>query len=117
MHGTSPTCCRYVSALFSCIYCDLVQLSKVIGNGKPDVLLQIELELWKVLLKVATGRDTIFPAMQAFYVNISEEQIQSVTADERAFFAASPAKSCRIERGTMPLLLLLVQSESSLSSN
>jgi hypothetical protein len=64
-------------------------MSKAIGNDKPDILVRVELELWKVLLKVATGRDTIFAAMQTFYTNITQDELQDVATEDREFFSAS----------------------------
>jgi hypothetical protein len=50
----------------------LAQYAKALGNDKSEILLQVELELWRALLKVATGRETIFTAMQAFYATVDE---------------------------------------------
>jgi hypothetical protein len=60
-----------------------------LGNDKPERLLRIELELWRALLKVAMGRDTILPAMQAFYANVDLDDVEGVTTEDRAFFSAS----------------------------
>jgi hypothetical protein len=62
-------------------------MSKAIGNDKPNGLLDIELELWRALLKVATGRDTIFPAMQTFFANISQGDILAMSPEDRSFFS------------------------------
>jgi len=41
-----------------------------------------------MLLKVATGRDTIFPALQAFYESLSLDDMERVSIEDRGFFSA-----------------------------
>ena len=51
--------------------------------------MRVEKELWKALLKVATGRETIYPAMETFYASIDMDEIKSVLVPDRAFFSDS----------------------------
>jgi hypothetical protein len=60
-----------------------------LGNEKSKVLLRVELELWRALLNVATGRDTIFPAMRTFYANLDRDELEGVEIEDRAFFSTS----------------------------
>ena|ERR1700694_1594948 len=77
-------------------------MSKAIGNDKSDILIRVELELWKALLNVATGRDTIFPAMRTFYRNITEEEIEAVSIEDRQFFSAGIHSYCILLASTDP---------------
>ena len=67
----------------------LAQYAKALGNDKSEILLRVELELWRALLKVATGRETISTAMQAFYATVDQDEVLSVALEDRQFFSAS----------------------------
>ena len=66
---------------------DLHKLSKSFGNDKPGVLVRLELDLWKALLEVATGQDTLYHALGRFFERIPQNDLLSLTADERGFYS------------------------------
>ena len=62
-------------------------MSKAIGNDKPDILVRIELQLWRALFNVATGRDTIFTAMETFFAQLPMDELDDVAPADREFFS------------------------------
>jgi hypothetical protein len=70
------------------IVADHVQLSKSFGNEKPDILLQIELSLWRVLLRVATGEETIHTALFKFFEDIPTDELAALPEEVRGFYAS-----------------------------
>jgi hypothetical protein len=76
--GTSPACYGK-SWLFTevDVVDDLYQLSKAFGNDKPEVLRRIELDLWRALLQVATGRDTIISDYEKVFCWSSTKRLAS----------------------------------------
>jgi hypothetical protein len=69
------------------------QLSKALGNQKPELLTSIEHALWKVLLDIATGRNTAFPAMHDFFSNLPWDELQMVDASISEFFTDGKPRS------------------------
>lgn len=65
------------------------QYSKALGNNKSQPLVRVEMELWKALLTVARGRDTMFAAMQNFYSTITSDELEAVEIVDRAFYSSS----------------------------
>lgn len=61
-------------------------MSKAFGNDKPDVLRRVELALWRVLLNVATGRDTMYNALAEFFNRLPQNELVGLTTEEREFF-------------------------------
>jgi hypothetical protein len=62
-------------------------MSKAIGNNKPDMLVRIELHLWRALFNVATGRDTIFTVMETFFAQIPMDELDGLAPADREFFS------------------------------
>jgi hypothetical protein len=60
---------------------------KALGNGKPDLIVRLERKLWKVLLAVATGENTLFPAMQSFMEGIDWSEFDMLPDSVLEFFA------------------------------
>lgn len=68
-------------------FTDRDQLSKAFGNEKPDVLHRIELDLWRVLLRVATGQDTVYSAMRNFFSSVPQNELMGLLKEDREFYA------------------------------
>jgi hypothetical protein len=64
----------------------LPQLSKALGNEKPDLMVKIERGLWAALLDVATGRKDIVPAMYNFFSTLPAADLDNVAAPACDFF-------------------------------
>jgi len=64
-------------------------LAKAFGNEKPDILVRVELDLWRALIKAATGREPIYQAMQTFFANLPMTELSSLPAEERDFFSST----------------------------
>jgi hypothetical protein len=68
---------------------EFLQLSKLLGNDKPDVLVKIERLLWECLIAIATGKEHIYKAMNNFISKVDWEEIAMVSEGDRAHFADS----------------------------
>jgi len=68
---------------------NLVQLSKSFGNDKPDVLLRIELSLWRVLLRVAMGEETIHTVLCDFFESIPLDELTALPKETREFYSCT----------------------------
>lgn len=61
--------------------------SKLLGNCKPPLLLQVELSLWRAVLDVATGVRTVYSAMKGFLEKeVPWSDLDQVSDRERDFF-------------------------------
>ena len=49
--------------------------------------MNIERDLWKSLLAIATGKVTVYKALEDFFKNISWDTIDMVSDADRAYFA------------------------------
>jgi hypothetical protein len=64
-------------------------MSKAPGNGKPDLIICLEHGLWRILLAVVKGKNTLFPTMQSFMEGIDWSEFKMLPDSVLEFFADS----------------------------
>ena len=63
-----------------------LQLSKALGNEKPDLIVKLERGLWRVLVEVATGQKNVLLALKEWLESIKWEELQVVDVVATDFF-------------------------------
>jgi hypothetical protein len=63
------------------------QVSKALGNCKPDALRKVEFAIWKSLISVATGDSDALSAVTNFLQNVEWKSFEKLSAIELNFFA------------------------------
>jgi len=59
----------------------------MLGNCKPESLLQVELSFWRKLVSVATGEKSAFCAVKEFLLDeIDWEELEKVSELDKEFF-------------------------------
>ena len=68
--------------------------SKGLGNRKSDLLVRIELDMWRALMSVATGQASASAAILSFFDLVPWEDLTSVSQTDKDFFIPGTCSFC-----------------------